>query len=173
MSTSSKSRLTTAAVALLAGFALAALASLAFAKTTHTTVKTAHNATLHKTIVVDSKGRTLYHLNPETTKHFLCKPNACFGFWPPVKVSKNAKLTKAKGIKAKLGRVHRNGFYQLTVGGHPVYHFSGDSSHGQVNGNGIKSFGGTWHVLTASGSTKSTHTTTTTSTTSTTYSYPY
>jgi predicted lipoprotein with Yx(FWY)xxD motif len=158
-------------VALLAGVALAALAGLALAKTHRTTVKTAHNAALHETVVVDTRGHTLYHLSPETTHHLLCNSQTCFSFWPPYKVSKSAKLTKGKGVKAKLGRIHRHGFYQLTVGGVPVYHFSGDSSAGQANGNGIKSFGGTWHAVKASGSSKST-TTTTTSTTSS-YSYPY
>jgi predicted lipoprotein with Yx(FWY)xxD motif len=166
-------RVTVLGLALLVGFALAALGSLAFAKTHRTTLKTAHNAMVHKTIVVDSKGLTLYHLVPETTHHLLCKTSTCFTIWPPYKVSKNAKLTKATGIKGKLGKLHRHGFWQVTLGGVPLYHYSGDNGRkGSANGEGIPDPPGTWHVVKASGSAKSTHTTTTSST-STSYSYPY
>jgi predicted lipoprotein with Yx(FWY)xxD motif len=148
-------------VAAVAAVALAALTGLALAKT-HTTLGTASNATIGKTIVVDSRGLTVYELKPETTHHLLCKTKACFGFWPPVKVaSAKTKLTAATGIKGKLGVLHRNGFFQVTLGGHPLYRFSGDNSKkGMAAGQGIKGFGGTWHVVTAS----STHTTTTTTT---------
>jgi predicted lipoprotein with Yx(FWY)xxD motif len=164
------------AVAALAGFALAALAGLALASTGTKTVKTAHNRRLGKTIVVDSKGRTLYHLAPETTRHLLCKNQYCFSLWPPYKVSKNAKLTKAAGIKGKLGKLHRDGFWQVTLGGKPLYRYSGDNNQkGATNGNGFPDPPGTWHVVTASsgnggGSTTTTHTSTSTSST---YSYPY
>jgi hypothetical protein len=39
-----------------------------------------------------------------------------------------------------------------TYNGWLVYEYSGDSGPGQSNGQGIKSFGGTWYVLNASGS---------------------
>jgi predicted lipoprotein with Yx(FWY)xxD motif len=156
-------------IAAIAGFAVAALTGLAFASTTSLTLKKAHNAVLKETIVVNAKGRTLYTLHNETSHHLLCK-SACFPFWPPYKVSKTAKLTKATGIKGKLGRIHRKSFYQVTLNGLPLYRYSGDSAKGQANGNGIKAFGGTWHVIKV-GSSSSTGSTTTT--TSTTYTYPY
>jgi predicted lipoprotein with Yx(FWY)xxD motif len=171
MSRSNRRRITIVLAALVAG---GAIASLAFAKTT-TTLQTTHNSKLSETIVVGANGRTLYALRPETTHHLLCKSSQCFMFWPPLKVSKNAKLTAAKGIKGKLGKLHRNGFYQVTLGGDPLYMFAEDSSKGQANGNGIKSFGGTWHVIATSASKQDTPTTTTTTsstTTSSTYSYP-
>ncbi len=161
------------ATACMAGFAVAALTGLAFASTGSKTLKTAHSSKLHKTIVVDSKGLTLYHLKPETTHHLICKTQACFSFWPPYKVSKNAKLTKVAGIKGKLGKFHRDGFWQVTLGGDPLYHYSGDNhKKGSVKGEGIPDPPGIWHAVTASSSTKTTTTTTTTSTSSS-YSYPY
>ena len=171
--------------ALVAGFAVAALASLAGAKTSKPkpkpVLKTARNTAIGATIVVDKNGMTLYELKPETTHHLLCTSQACFGFWPPYKVSKTGQLAKASGISGKLGRLHRDGFYQLTLDGRPLYRFSLDhNKKGQATGQGIQTFGGTWHVVKVS--THSSHsTTTTTSTTSmttststtSTYSYPY
>jgi predicted lipoprotein with Yx(FWY)xxD motif len=176
MSRSRRIRITVALTALLAGGAIAA-ASLAIAKST-TTLQTANNASLGKTVVVNAGGRTLYELSPETSHHLLCKSKTCFGFWPPLKVSKNAKLTAAPGIKGKLSTIHRNGFYQVTLGGRPLYTFSEDNKKGQANGNGIKSFHGTWHVIASSTQqhdpgTTSTTTNTTTTTTTTTSPYMY
>jgi predicted lipoprotein with Yx(FWY)xxD motif len=172
MSRSRRIRFTIAVTALLAGVAVAA-ASLAIAKST-ATLQTANNSSLGKTVVVSSSGRTLYALSPETAHHLLCKSKSCFGFWPPLKVSKNAKLTAAPGVEGKLSTLHRSGFYQVTLGGKPLYMFSGDKKKGQANGNGIKSFGGTWHVIATSASKQDTPTTTTTTTqtTTSTYSYP-
>ena len=151
-------------VAVIAGVAVAAFAGLAFAKSSNTTVRTVHNSKLGQTILVDSHGLTVYELKPETTQHLLCTTKACFMFWPPLTATKNAKLTKATGIKGKLGLLHRDGFYQVTLGGRPLYHVSQDHGKaGQANGNGIPSFGGTWHVV--SNGKASTTTTTTTSTT--------
>ncbi len=136
------------AVGLLAG----TLTGLAFAKATQsTTLKAARNAALHKTIVVDSRGRTVYELKPETAHHLLCTSAMCLQFWPPVTVrSAKAKLSKATGIKGKLGTLHRGHFFQVTLGGLPLYRFANDKAKGQANGNGISAFGGTWHVVTAS-----------------------
>jgi predicted lipoprotein with Yx(FWY)xxD motif len=169
--------------ALVAGFAVAALAALAGAQTPKpppATVKTAHNSQLSATIVVDSHGMSLYELKPETSHHLLCTSSQCFGFWPPLKTTKKAQLVKGHGVPGKLGRIHRSGFYQVTLDGHPLYHFSADSKKGQANGQGIQSFGGTWHTVkvtthTSHSSTSTTTPTTSTSTstsTSSTYSYP-
>ena len=149
MSRTSRIRITLALAALTASVAVAAVAGLALAKST-STLQAAHNAKLGETIVVNAGGRTLYELAPETTHHLLCKSTACFAFWPPAKVSKHAKLTTAAGVKGKLGTLHRDGFYQLTLGGRPLYTFAEDGAAGQANGNGIKSFGGTWHVIATS-----------------------
>lgn len=166
---------------LLAGVATAALAGgLAFAKSSPT-LKTASNAALGKTIVVDGHGLTVYELRPETKGHLLCtKANSCLSAWPPVTVkSRKVKLTAAPGVKGKLGLLHRNGFFQVTLGGRPLYRFAGDSGKGAANGQGLKSFGGTWHVVAAGpASTVTTNPTTDTTSTDTTttevptYTYP-
>ncbi|HUO70750.1 MAG TPA: hypothetical protein VMU39_08245 [Solirubrobacteraceae bacterium] len=159
-------------VAAVAGLALAALAGLAVAKSFTLNVAKRNVTGKSESILVDSHGMTLYELSPETTHHLLCTPSACLQFWPPLKVAKNAKLTKAGGIKGKLGTIHRGGFFQVTLDGRPVYFFSLDTKKGQTNGQGQKGFGGTWHVVTASAASKGTNTTTSTTTTTTTTAMP-
>lgn len=131
-----------------------------------TTLGVSNNSTLGKTIVVDSRGVTVYELSGETAHHLLCKKaNRCFAIWRPLKVkSAKTKLTAAPGVKGKLRILHRNGIFQVTLGGHPLYRFSGDRSKpGAVAGQGIHSFHGRWHVITAT-STATTPTTPTTTT---------
>jgi predicted lipoprotein with Yx(FWY)xxD motif len=154
-------------IAGVAGLSLAAVTGLALAKT-HTTLGTASNAALGKTIVVDSRGLTVYELKGENSHHLLCRTQACFKLWPPVKVaSRKSRLTAASGVTGRLGIMHRSGFFQVTLGGHPLYRFAGDSAtKGKATGEGIMGFGGTWHVVAAS-SKQPTSTGTTTNTTPT------
>jgi predicted lipoprotein with Yx(FWY)xxD motif len=164
-----------AAVALAAGAAgagVATIGGLAQASTTPT-LKTAANASLGKTIVVDGKGRTVYELSPEAIHHLLCISAQCLQFWPLVTVpSAHTKLTAAKGVPGKLGVLKRGKAFQVTLGGHPLYRFAGDGSAGQANGNGLKSFGGTWHVVKASAAASHTISTPVMSTPASTYTYP-
>lgn len=174
------------AVAALALVALVGLAALATAKTSKKPkqkplVAAARNASQHATIVVDGRGLTLYELSPETSKHLLCTSSQCLQFWPPATVGAHAKLVKGTGVKGTLGRLHRSGFDQLTLDGRPLYRFGGDTGKGSAAGQGIVSFGGTWHVVKAAGGRTTTSTTTSTSTstsaststsTTSTYSYP-
>jgi predicted lipoprotein with Yx(FWY)xxD motif len=158
-------------VTAVGGLTIIALTGLALASS-RPTLGTTKNSTIGATIAVDSRGLTVYELSPETTHHLLCtKANGCFQFWPPVKVaSAKTKLKSPAGLKGKLGILHRNGIFQLTLAGRPLYHFSGDKSkRGMANGQGIKGFGGRWHtVVAASGAHSITPTTTTTQSTTTT-----
>lgn len=185
--TSQRRRGSVAMLIVVGCLTIAAVTGLALART-RPTLATAKNSTIAKTIIVDSHGLTVYELSPETTHHLLCtKAKGCFTFWPPVTVpSAKTKLTAASDVKGKLGILHRNGFFQLTLGGRPLYHFAGDDSKtGNANGQGLHSFGGSWHVVAASSpqptttttmpTTTSTPTTTTmpTTTTTTTTTTPY
>jgi predicted lipoprotein with Yx(FWY)xxD motif len=102
-----------------------------------------------KTVVVDSRGMTLYTLSGERVGNLKCLTQTCFGVWPPYKVTASQPLTKARNVKGTLSRLRRvkGGFHQLMLNGHPLYRFSGDRAKGQANGEGITSFGGTWHVV--------------------------
>jgi predicted lipoprotein with Yx(FWY)xxD motif len=131
--------------------AAATAASVAMAAGGTRVVGTASNSTLNETVAVDTHGRTLYALHPEATHHLLCKTHACLQAWPPLTVhSGNVKLTAGHGVEGHLGLLRRgNGKWQVTLRGMPLYRFSGDGAQGEANGEGIKSFGGTWHAVTA------------------------
>jgi predicted lipoprotein with Yx(FWY)xxD motif len=168
--------LLTAAVA-----AAAALVGVALAKSfvlrvgTNASVTSQGGGTTHENIVLSSGGRAVYTLSGDSGRHPKCtQANSCFQFWPPVKVSSAKKLSGAHGVKGKLGVLHRNGFMQVTLSGHPLYTYSGDSRRAVATGEGIQGFHGTWHVVKASPAhSGGTPTTTTTTTTSSTTTSPY
>ena len=111
----------------------------------------AANTTLAKTIVVNPSGHSLYALSPETARHLLCKSKECLRFWPPLTVpSRTTKLRESSGVHGKLGLLRRgNGTLQVTLRGVPLYRYSADHTAGDANGEGIESFGGIWHAVTA------------------------
>jgi predicted lipoprotein with Yx(FWY)xxD motif len=159
--------------AILAGLAVLAVAvsfaAAAFASGT-VTVSSATSSKLGTQIVINAQGRTLYALSPETTKHLLCKSSECLKFWPPLTVpSTKTKLKAGAGVQGHLGILHRQGgVLQVTLRGMPLYRFAKDRARGETNGEGVESFGGTWHAVTAastpSTSAPSTPTTPTTTT---------
>ena len=129
----------------------AVLATAALGKTSKPIVKALRNSAQGKTIVADAKGLTLYRLSPETGTHLLCKSSDCLSAWPPLTVkSRYTKLVAGPGVHGKLALVSRGkrGF-QVTLRGKPLYRYVGDSRKGTVSGEGITSFGGTWHTVSA------------------------
>lgn len=160
-----------AALTVLLGVSLAAVA---LASGGGPTVMSASNSELHQRIVVDAQGRTLYVLSPETTHHLLCKSRECFAFWPPLTVrSSKTSLRAGSGVHGKLAILRRsNGTLQVTLGGLPLYRYAGDRAKGEANGQHVRTFGGTWHVLSAAGSSSSAPTTPPTPTTPTTPTAP-
>jgi predicted lipoprotein with Yx(FWY)xxD motif len=133
--------------------ALAASAAIAGGATTKPTVKAATNAAVGKKIVVEAKrSMTLYYLTGDTKAH-KCANSTCTSFWPPLTVkSLHTKVVKGKGINGKLSVFKRpDGKFQVALRGKPLYRFSGDSAKGQANGEGLVSFGGTWHAMPALG----------------------
>jgi predicted lipoprotein with Yx(FWY)xxD motif len=175
--------------AVLAGFAVALVAGIAGARSftlelaKHAKVTNQSGMTKTEAIAVTPQGGAVYTLSGNTEAHPKCtSANGCFGFWPPVKVHSAHGLTKAPGIKGKLGTWHHDGFLQLTLSGHPLYTFSVDKHKDAAAGEGVHGFGGIWHVVsegsssTGSGSggmTTTTNTTTSGTTgTTTTCAYP-
>jgi predicted lipoprotein with Yx(FWY)xxD motif len=109
------------------------------------------------TVLVDSKGDTLYTNNQDTASKMACT-SACQSIWPPLTAS-GQPTSSDSAVQAKLGV--SNG--QVTYNGMPVYTFVQDSP-GQATGNGVTdSFGGTsftWTAVTTGGSAASAGTTT-------------
>jgi predicted lipoprotein with Yx(FWY)xxD motif len=99
------------------------------------------------TILVNSKGFTLYMFVPDKQKRVTCK-GSCAVIWPPLKVKKGQKPTAGGSAKKKLlgtdGRV-------VTYNRWPLYTYVTDTKPGQAKGQGIKQSGGLWYVLSPSG----------------------
>jgi predicted lipoprotein with Yx(FWY)xxD motif len=101
-------------------------------------------------IIVDGQGRTVYDFASDKTSASTCT-GACAANWPfvPAPASLPASLP---GVTGKLGTTIRTGgARQLTIAGHPVYTFAGDSAPGQTNGQGKVLDGGLWTVVAPSG----------------------
>jgi predicted lipoprotein with Yx(FWY)xxD motif len=149
--------------------ALAVVSSVAGAAGVTPVVGAASNSTLMQTVAVDAHGRTLYALHPETIHHLLCRSRTCLALWLPITVRSAAvKLVESPGVEGHLGLLHRrDGKLQVTLRGMPLYRFTGDSAKGQANGEGIRSFGGTWHTVKSAARAPSTPPATTPPTTST------
>jgi predicted lipoprotein with Yx(FWY)xxD motif len=140
---------TAAAVALAAVVSVAAIALASISPN----IDSASNASLGERILVTAQGRTLYALSPETSGHLLCKSHECLKLWPPLTVSLSGEKAKLSGgVHGRLGILRRaGGMLQVTLNGHPLYRYAQDAAGGEVNGQNLHSFGGTWHVLSPAG----------------------
>jgi predicted lipoprotein with Yx(FWY)xxD motif len=111
-------------------------------------VKTSSNPTLG-TILVDSKGMTLYHLSGEQNGKFICTSSGCLGVWHPLTAPSSSAQS---GEVGSLGTVKRSdGTIQVTYKGTPLYTFTQDQQPGETKGQGIKDVG-TWSTITISSS---------------------
>lgn len=106
-------------------------------------------------VVVDGKGRTVYILTSAKTKNVPCSDaSGCTAVWPDLPLPSGTPAAKAgMGLTASLLGTKRlsDGETYPTYNGWLMYEYTGDSGPGQANGQGIKSFGGTWYVLSPSG----------------------
>jgi len=139
------------------------------------TIKTA-SVSGYGTILVDGSGHTLYMLSSEQGGKITCTDaNGCTKVWPDTELPAGVtSATAGPGIQASLLSTVKDatGGLYVTYGGWPLYTFSHDSAPGQVNGEGITSFGGTWYVLDANGMpVKSSQSTSTSAPASNSYGY--
>jgi predicted lipoprotein with Yx(FWY)xxD motif len=104
------------------------------------------------TVLVNSKGRTLYMFVPDKRKKVTCV-RTCAAVWPPVKLAKGQKPAAFGRAKASLlgsdpdpagGRV-------ATYAGWPLYTYVADTSPGMAKGQALNLNGGLWYVLAPSG----------------------
>jgi predicted lipoprotein with Yx(FWY)xxD motif len=112
------------------------------------TVKTASSSL--GTILVDGSGRTLYLFEKDQPNQSACS-GACASAWP---IDNSSAAPKAGGqVNASLlGTIKRSdGTTQVTYDKHPLYYYAGDTTPGQLNGQGLNAFGAEWAVLSPSG----------------------
>jgi predicted lipoprotein with Yx(FWY)xxD motif len=148
-----------ASAALVAAVALVAtgsgVAGARVATTPHVTktptVKTKKVATLG-TILVNSKGRTLYMFVPDHQKKVTCK-GQCAVIWPPLKIKQGQKPTAGGTARQKLLGTDKNpgGGRVVTYNHWPLYTYVTDTKPGQTTGQGVNNSGGKWYVLSPSG----------------------
>jgi predicted lipoprotein with Yx(FWY)xxD motif len=96
-------------------------------------------------VLVDASGRTVYLLTADGRNLSTCS-SSCLQFWPAVTPGTHAGITAPVGATAT-----PSGPMTATVAGHPVYTFSQDHAPGDVNGEGLQEFGGTWYAVSATG----------------------
>ncbi|HEV3357308.1 MAG TPA: hypothetical protein VG247_10990 [Pseudonocardiaceae bacterium] len=102
------------------------------------------------TIVVDSKGRTVYLFTVDSNKP--PKSNCdtgCDSVWPPVPAPASGTPTLSGVDSSKVGVVTRSdGSKQLTLNGWPLYEYEGDSAAGEVKGENVQ---GSWFAVSPQG----------------------
>lgn len=102
------------------------------------------------TILVDDQGRTIYQFANDKNNRSTCAAT-CAVNWHYVPAP-DSLPTSSPGVTGKVGSTTRDdGHRQLTVAGHPLYTFVGDSTPGQTNGQGINLDGGVWFVVSPAG----------------------
>src|SRR5712691_1844931 len=126
-------------------------------------VITAFNKALKATILVNSRGRTLYVFDVDTDNMPTCYDDAtyhCSKGWPPLLV--HGAVKAGKGVDAsRLTTVKRtDGTVQVSYNQHPLYTFAGfapggnapaapgDAKPGDLNGQGYIDY---WWVLSPAG----------------------
>ena len=104
------------------------------------------------TVLVNSRGLTLYMFAPDKQKRVTCK-GGCAVVWPPLKVKAGQKLTAGGAAKKSLLGTDRNpgGGRVVTYNHWPLYTYVSDTKPSQAIGQAIKQSGGYWYVLSPAG----------------------
>jgi predicted lipoprotein with Yx(FWY)xxD motif len=101
-------------------------------------------------VLVDRRGHTLYLLTADRPQHSTCT-SQCLQYWPPVAVPKPMPH-KLPGITARVASTRlAGGGRTLTANGWPLYTFVRDTKPGDVTGQRVRTFGGTWYAVSPAG----------------------
>jgi predicted lipoprotein with Yx(FWY)xxD motif len=101
-------------------------------------------------VLTGPSGKTHYILVDAQGKPVPCS-GTCLAVWPPLTISSGTPQA-GSGVTASLSSVSNgNSSMQVTVNSDPVYYYAADTAAGQVNGQGISSFGGIWYALQPNG----------------------
>jgi predicted lipoprotein with Yx(FWY)xxD motif len=111
-------------------------------------------------VLVDASGKTVYTLTKDGAA--VDCTGQCLTAWPPVLLPTGTP-TGGPGVDGKLQVKITPAGNVVTYKDLPLYTFSGDPAAGVANGDGLASFGGTWHVVDLGNAASSSQSTTTTS----------
>jgi predicted lipoprotein with Yx(FWY)xxD motif len=93
--------------------------------------------------LVDATGHTLYQYKPDPTGQSTCT-GPCTKLWPPLTVTGSTVAVGAHLTASLFSTIPGAGGTRIvTISGHALYRFSGDTKAGTTNGQGI---GGVWHA---------------------------
>jgi predicted lipoprotein with Yx(FWY)xxD motif len=95
-------------------------------------------------VLVDQQGMTVYLLTADGRNQSTCS-TSCLSVWPAVTPGHSKLGVPVGSTKTP------DGTSTATVAGQPVYTFTNDHGPGDVSGEGIQTFGGTWYAVSASG----------------------
>ena len=120
-------------------------------------VSTAHNSKLGATVLVNSRGLTLYSLSAERDGRFICTRGSsipggsvsCLSVWRPL-IARGKVTGEGVGALSTIVRPDGAG-RQVTYKGLPLYTFAADKAPGDASGNGFRDVG-TWLAATSAGS---------------------
>jgi predicted lipoprotein with Yx(FWY)xxD motif len=112
-------------------------------------VTSKHNK-LGTILAAGPKRLTVYLFAADTASKSACT-SACATVWPPVTTNGQSRAVGG-AMAADLGTITRpDGTMQVTYKGHPLYFYAKDGDAGDAYGEGLKSFGADWYVLTPAG----------------------
>jgi predicted lipoprotein with Yx(FWY)xxD motif len=111
-----------------------------------TTVGVMQNATVGQ-YLTDANGKTLYVFSADSPDTSTCN-GPCSGPWPPF-AAPAAGLSAPASVTGTLATISRqDGSQQVTYNHQPLYFFTRDANPGDVNGQGVTAFGGSWSAAT-------------------------
>jgi predicted lipoprotein with Yx(FWY)xxD motif len=91
-------------------------------------------------ILVGTDGLSLYTRAGDSASISTCT-DSCITAWPPLTVPKGQQAVGGPGVNGTFGTLARpDGTLQATYADHPLYYSQGDTSAGDVTGEGIDGF---------------------------------
>ncbi|MFD4578135.1 hypothetical protein ACFWNK_37670 [Streptomyces sp. NPDC058417] len=89
-------------------------------------------------VLINGAAFTLYRFDKDTADPSTSNcTGKCATVWPPVLVAPGGRVFLDGVEKSAVGFIERDGAFQVTVGGWPVYLFSKDTKPGDTNGQGV------------------------------------
>lgn len=132
------------------GLLLAACGSTSTsAKTSTSSATVATSTSSYGTIVTSGSGVTFYVFSADSHDRSACT-SSCAAAWHPV-IAAHPTVGGAAKQSLVSTFVRPGGEHQVAYDGHPLYTFVDDSGPHVISGQGINSFGGSWHVISPGG----------------------
>ena len=102
-------------------------------------------------VLVNGKGLAVYMLTADSPGHSTCSARY-LQFWPLVPAPAGSEVPMVSGISAALATTKAtSGTSMVAAAGRPLYTFVKDAAPGDVTGEGVKTFSGTWYAASPSG----------------------